>query len=227
MKIGRRLAIKILNASASSRCGLGADEDPSAVTDPLDQALLAALAGVVRRGHRGLRRLRLHPGARGHRDVLLDVLRRLPRAGQGPGVRRPRRRGRARPRRPPSRLALSMQLRLFAPFLPFVTEEVWSWWQEGSVHRAAWPDADELAALAAAATPACSPHVGRARRRCARPSPRRRCRCAPRSPSATVTGPAEALDRVRRAAEDLPATGRVGELAFAPADDPLGATVTL
>ena len=96
MKIGRRLAIKILNASkfALGRLGDGPAPGVEAVHAPLDLALLAQLADVVTSGHGGLRGVRLRPGPGGHRDLLLVLLRRLRRAGQDAGLRRGRRRRR-------------------------------------------------------------------------------------------------------------------------------------
>jgi valyl-tRNA synthetase len=44
-------------------------------------------------------------------------------------------------------VTLSALLRLFAPYVPFVAEEAWSWWHTGSVHQAAWPEAGEIDAL--------------------------------------------------------------------------------
>ena len=94
MKIGRRLAIKVLNAS---KFALGASAPSSgAVTEPLDQAMLVELAHLVDEATARVRPLRLRPRPRAHRGVVLVVLRRLPRAGQEPGLRRrataPRRR---------------------------------------------------------------------------------------------------------------------------------------
>jgi valyl-tRNA synthetase len=123
--------------------------------------------------------------------------------------------------------ALSVQLRLLAPFLPFVTEEVWSWWQEGSVHRSAWPVADEVAALApggdAGVLRDTSVVLAAIRKAKSEAKTSMRTDVA----AATVSGPSDALDRVRLAAEDLQATGRVGELVFGPDDGSLTATVTL
>jgi len=108
-----------------------------------------------------------------------------------------------------------VQLRLFAPFLPFVTEEVWSWWQEGSVHRAPWPTADELAA-GAGGNPALLVSVGLALSELRKAKSERKVSMRTELASATVSGPGVAA--AMPAVEDLRAAGRVvGELALADA----------
>ena len=123
--------------------------------------------------------------------------------------------------------ALSVQLRLFAPFLPFVTEEVWSWWQEGSVHRASWPVADEVAAIAPGADAAVLRDVSVVLAGVRKAKSEAKTSMRTEVAAATVSGPQDALDRVGLAADDLQATGRVGELVFRADDGPLAAAVTL
>ena len=114
-------------------------------------------------------------------------------------------------------LALSALHRLFAPFLPFVTEEVWSWWQEGSVHTAAWPEAADMGPHAEAATSVlavAAEVLGAVRRE--KTAHKRSMRA--RVTRLTVCGPADALAAVDAARGDLVDAGGVDELVTTPAD---------
>ena len=122
-------------------------------------------------------------------------------------------------------VALSTLHRLFAPFLPFVTEEVWSWWQEGSVHVAPWPDAGDVGPHAAADTSvlAIAAEVLGAVRR-AKTTNKRSMRA--RVALLTVTGPPEALSAVEAARSDIVDAGGVDELVVSVGDT-LSVQVTL
>jgi valyl-tRNA synthetase len=145
MKIGRRLTIKMLNASKFVLGRLDAEESLSArdVTMPLDLDVLALLGALVSEATKSFESYdyaRVLERAESFFWSFCDNYVELVKTrayGEGDAAA-------TKSARATLEIALSVQQRLFAPILPFVTEEVWSWWHEDSVHLASWPTLDEL-----------------------------------------------------------------------------------
>ena len=225
MKIGRRLAIKILNAS---KFVLGVDPvaDASAVTAPLDRAMLASLAETVRQAsdafehYNYTRALELAESFFwSFTDDHVELVKERAYGGQGAEA--------AASAKAALAIALDVQLRLFAPFLPFVTEEVWSWWQEGSIHQQPWPSADELDLVAAGADARVVTDVAVALSAVRKAKSEAKASMKADVERAIVTGPTESMDRITVASADLAAAGRIAELVCRPGGEAIAVEVTL
>ncbi|WP_406313301.1 valine--tRNA ligase [Streptosporangium sp. NBC_01639] len=213
-KIGRRLAVKILNAS---RFVLGLGEDGGEVTEPIDLSMLARLAQVVREATEAFEAYdhtrALERTERFFWEFCDDYLELVKARAYDDGPA-------ARSAHAALREALDVMLRLFAPFLPFVTEEVWSWWREGSVHRAPWPTAAERDGDTEL-LPVVAIVLGRVRKA------KSDARLSMRGEVSrlTVTGPQAAL--LRQAQDDLCGAGVIEEFVLQPGDGELTVEVAL
>ena len=239
LRVGRRLAIKLLNAtrfvlslapgdgvrrdSAGDTAGRGSGADPgpadAPVTEPLDRAMLGRLADVVAEATAAFES---YDHARAlHEtesffwffcDDYLELVKSRAYGEHGPRA--------AASAVAALRAALSVLLRLFAPVLPFVTEEAWSWWQEGSIHRASWPHPAGLRARAGDADPgllgAASAAIAAVR------GAKSAARLSMRAPvrQLMVSAGEDDLPRIRTVLGDVQAAGKVDQVVVRPSASP-------
>ncbi len=220
MKVGRRLAIKVLNASKFA-LSFGEVEAPrdlmSLVTHPLDRAMLAALGNVVAQATKAYESMDYAKALEVTEaffwtfcDDYLELVKDRAYGGREVPVSQES----ATSARAALRLALSTLLRLLAPVVVFATEEVWSWFNEGSIHRAPWPDRSELTG-AGEADPALLAAVGEVLAGVRKVKSEAKVGMRAEISSMTLVGPAAELEHVRAAESDLAAAGHITTLTYA------------
>lgn len=219
-KVGRRLAVKVLNASKFAlRLGDGDGSSSTAtISDPLDRSMLTSLASVVETATAALEAYdytraldQIERYFWSFCDNHLELVKERAYGSDGPSA--------AASAQASLRLALSASLRLLAPFLPYVTEEVWSWWQDGSIHRAPWPTPEELRGVAGDANPLVSTVaatvLGEVRR--AKSEAKRSLRT--QAERVVVRGSTEQLSALDAAARNVRAAGRIANLDLVPGNE--------
>ena len=227
MKVGRRLAMKVLNASKfilSITPPQGAVRGQAAVTQPADLAMLATLRGVVAQATQAFESFDYTSALEAAEkffwqfcDDYLELVKERAYGAQGDDA--------ATSALEALRLALSVQVRLFAPFLPYVTEEVWSWWQSGSIHLSEWPAPTELPE---GGDPALLADVAAALIGIRGAKSQAKVSMKTEATRAEFAGPRDMMERLRLAEADLRAVGRlVGDVAWVEADGPLAVAVEL
>lgn len=219
MKVGRRLAMKVLNASKFVLGYTnGSPRVAAPVTNPADAAMLAALARVVDAATRAFQAFDYTTALEQTEeffwtfcDDYVELVKERAYGSQGDDS--------ARSAQAALSLALDVQLRLFAPFLPFVTEEVWSWTHADSIHHQPWPTTGELAGDG---DPAVLDAISAALIHVRGVKSNAKVSMKTEISRAEFSGPTAVLDALRACEADLRAVGRItGDIAWREADDDL------
>ena len=155
LRVGKRLVTKLFNAG---KFVLAQTADVGSITEELDRAFVRDLAFAVERATAAFQKFEFAKALNeiegffwsSFTDAYIELTKDRARRNEE-GMARQHSSAVAT-----LRLGLNVLLRLFAPTLPYVTEEIWSWTfarETGtrSIHLAPWPDARDFDGIAAPA----------------------------------------------------------------------------